>query len=405
MMKKLELFFLKRYMQAPKRNLFRFSFVFMVLGIVLSVAILSAGLHLFQGYESSLKKLLLDSFAHIGISSATGSMLSNEQCEIACQKIKALEDVESCLPLLTHPIMAQHEDKIRAASIRAYQKSDHPPYRKYITSGRDIENATEIVAGHYLLEELGLGLGDSIQLNYPRLDQITPMGIPSALQNFEIVGIYRSGYYENDRSMLITGLQDARDLLMIPDSFSKLELRLKDPNDAQRLSQSIVDLLGIEYMAIPWNYYAQSLLSLVAMEKWLIFIVFSFLVLIAGINVISTVTTIIADKKQEIAVLKTIGAKSSSIRRLFSYRVGMVGIFSIVAGQILGVLLSWIVENQSLYRLKGDVYFIDTLKMSITLPNLAVIFIVASLLVFLCIMIPLKRIEKMQIINILRNQN
>jgi len=150
--------------------------------------------------------------------------------------------------------------------------------------------------------------------------------------------------------------------------------------------------------------FSAGLLRLVAMEKWLIFIIFCFLVLIAGINVISAVTTIILDKTNEIAVLKTLGSSSRSIKRMLSYQVGLVALAAIVAGQAFGALLSFIVEKQGLYKLKGDVYFIDSLTASISPLNQVIIFAVAASLVTLCIHYPLRQIDRMQIIELLRNQ-
>jgi lipoprotein-releasing system permease protein len=404
-MERLEYFFLKRYLKAPKRNLFRFSFVFMVLGIMLSVGILSAGLHLFQGYESTLKRLLLDSFAHIGISSSTGSLLSEEQTALILALATEKDDVVSCVPMLNFQLMAQSGDKIRAAGLKAYPEDNYQSYAPYVIAGKPNIRESEVIVGHYLLQELGLALGDSINLNYPRLDQITPLGIPNAQFNYRIAGVYRSGYYENDRSIVISSIADARELMMNTGGYSKIEIHLQDPEQAALRSRDLVSVLGYDYVAIPWNYYAESLLRLVAMEKWLIFIVFSFLVLIAGINVISTVSTIIIDQKTEIAVLKTLGANTRSIRRMLIFRVGLVGILAVLAGQVFGALLSWLVEKQTFYQLKGDVYFIDTLGAQITLPNLAIIFLVASLLVFVCILIPLRQIERLQIIEIIRNKH
>lgn len=403
-MDRLEYFFLKRYLKAPKRNMFRFSFVFMVLGIMLSVGILSAGLHLFQGYESTLKRLLLDSFAHIGISSSNDAMLTEDQTNHIFSILQSHDDVISSIPTLSFQLMAQSGDKLRAAGLKAYPVADQYPFAKYIIAGKADIVDSEVIVGHYLLEELGLALGDSINLNFPRLDQITPLGIPSANFIYSIAGVYRSGYYENDRSIVISTIADARELMMNTTGFSKIEIQLKNPELAAQRSRELISTLGYDYLVIPWNYYAESLLRLVAMEKWLIFIVFSFLVLIAGINVISTVSTIIFDQKAEIAVLKTLGATNRTIRRLLIYRVGLVGIFSVLAGQVLGALLSWFVEKQTFYRLKGDVYFIDTLGATITLPNLAIIFLVASLLVFFCILFPLRQIARLQIIEIIRNK-
>nr|MDK2850780.1 lipoprotein-releasing system permease protein [Candidatus Cloacimonadota bacterium] len=404
-MDRLETFFLKRYIKHPKRNLFRFSFVFMVIGIILSVGILSAGLNLFQGYETNLKSLLLDSFPHVSIQSAYGELISQAELIRIKNKLAQKSEILSLTGSIESSLMVQTQDKVRAVNLRAYDFSEDFPYARYISKGSYDLQPKELIVGHYLAEELGLKIGDELILSYPRLDRITPLGIQNNQSTFTIAAIYRSGYYESDNSLVISTISDAKSLLMISDGYSKVELRLSDPDKASQYSREYIYLLGSEYIAIPWDLYAQSLLRLVTMEKWLIFIVFSFLVLIAGINVISAMSTIIIDKTREIAVLKTLGAGGHSIKRIFSWHVGLVALLAVIGGQILGLLLSWFVEIQSFYRLKGEVYFIDTLTADITWVNLAVVFAVSNLLIFACINIPLKQIENMQIIDIIRQRN
>lgn len=403
-MDKLEAFFLNKYIKAPKRNLFRFSFVFMVLGIVLSVGILSAGLNLFEGYESTLRSLLLDSFAHISVQSSEGGYLTKEQSNEAIAELSKRPEVISAIPSIQYSLMAQSEQKIRNANLRAYDFSLDFPYAKYITDFSGTLEAGELIIGHYLARELGLKVGDSITLIYPQLDRISPLGIYNGQQSFRIAALYRSGFYENDRSIVISNLADAENLLLLSDSISKVELRVNNAEKSAYLARDLASLVGIDYTLISWDLYAHSLLRLVEMEKWLIFIVFAFLVLIAGFNVISAVSTIIIDKGNEIAVLKTLGATPKSIKRMFAWRVGLAAVLAVILGQIFGAFLSWVVEKQSFYRLKGDVYFIDTIGATITPFNLLAVFVVAFVLIAICIYLPLKQIDRVQIISLFRQQ-
>lgn len=401
-MNQLEAFFLKHYIKTPKRNLFRFSFVFMVLGIALSVAILSAGLNLFQGYESNLKRLLLDSFAHINISSIYRDYIDENSSDDILDIVFEKDGVRSAVPLLQHQLMAQVDGKVRAANLMAFKENDNTYYHEYISQGKNEITFGEIIVGHYLAEELGLGLGDDITLMYPRLDQISAFGLHSVTGSFKIVGIYRCGYYENDRSLVICDIDEARDLLNLPMGYTRIHVKLDKPDNAAYYGAEIASELNNRFSVIPWNYYAESLLRLVKMEKWLIYIVFSFLVLIAGINVISAVGTIILDKTDEIAILHTLGAKPKSIKKLFAYRVGIAAVIAVIIGQILGLLLSWLVEKQGIYKLKGEVYFIETLTFELSYMNLGIVFITATILIFICIMIPLRQIQKMQVMDIVR---
>ncbi len=404
-MDRLEKFYLSKYIKAPKRNLFRFSFIFMVLGIVLSVGILSAGLNLFEGYESTLRNLLLESFAHISVQSSDGGYLSEEQAKDLLGAFQQRPEVISAIPALQYPLMAQSGERIRSAQLRAYTIDSDFPYAGYIKGFAGHLAKGELVIGHYMAEELGLGVGDTISLIYPRLDRISPLGIMSGERKFRIAALYRSGYYESDRSIIIANLEDARAFLLLTDAISKIELRIAEAEQARDYAKSYSEFLDPALLAVPWDLYARSLLNLVEMEKWLIFIVFAFLVLIAGFNVISAVSTIIIDKGNEIAVLKTLGAGGNAIKRLFAYRVGIAAIMAVLVGQGFGAFLSWLIEKQSFYKLKGDVYFIDTIGASITPFNLLAVFMVSTLLIALCIYLPLKQIDKVQIISLFRQNS
>ncbi len=406
-MNNLERFYLGRYLQAPKRNLLRFSFVFMILGIVLSVGILSAGLNLFQGYESSLREVLLGSFPHIAIQDADSDYISMEDAEKLISTLKSNDKVEMVTPTVTYSVMAANDTRVRGVSLNAYYFDAHNPfpYAKYVKEGSSQLADGEIIVGKYLAKELGKKCGDTLKIVYPQLDKISAMGLFPSERLYKIAGIYSSGFYESDRSQIICTINDAVSLLNITPSYAKLELRLKPGaiDDATHIAEQLQQQLGLSYLLYPWTTFSAGLLRLVTMEKWLIFIIFSFLVLISGINVISAVTTIIFDKRNEIAVLRTLGSSNASIKRLLALQVGLTGIAAIISGQLFGALLSFLVEKQSWYHLKGDVYFIDSLQATISPLNQMVVFLVSALLISGCIWYPLKQIDKMQIIELLRN--
>lgn len=401
-MDKLTGFYIKNYLKNPKRNLFRFSFIFMILGIILSVGILSAGLNLFEGYEQTLKSLLLENFAHITVQKPWAEYISDEEASALVAKMANEKEIRSITPSLHYSLMAQHSGKVRSAQVRAYDFAQGFPYYRYTSGFSGALSEGEVIVGHYLAKELGLQVGDTISLIYPQLDRLSPLGLLSSDRSFKIKAIYRSGYYENDRSLVIMDLAELQDFLMMPNSLSKLELRISNADKASIKAEEYQQLLGTGYLVVPWEYYAGSLLKLVEMEKWLIFIVFAFLVLIAGFNVISAVTTIIIDKSNEIAVLRSLGASSRTIKGLFAAKVGVAALIALILGQILGIFLSWAVEHQSFYQLKGEVYFVDRIAAHYSPLNFLAVFGVSIILISLCIYLPLKRIDRVQIIDIFR---
>ncbi|HRY83816.1 MAG TPA: ABC transporter permease, partial [Candidatus Cloacimonadota bacterium] len=381
----------------------RFSFVFMVLGIVLSVGILSAGLNLFAGYERTLKAVLLDSFAHISISE-TDSYLSRHKADQLIPKLEAMPEVQSVSPTETFSAMVNKDGEVHGALIRGYDFKRPFPYRKYIRKGEPSLDSGSVYIGHYMASELGLEVGDSLKVVYPQLNRVSALGIFPGEYFFRVAGIYRSGYYEYDRSAVIMTLEDAINVIMVPGYISNIELKLKPESvgAAGKLAKEL-EATYPELVAQAWTQNNDSLFRLIAMEKWLIFIIFSFLVLIAGLNVVSAVVTIMYDKKNEIAVLKTLGAGLNSIRGLIFYRIALVGIAAIILGQIFGWILSLLIINQSWYSLKGDVYFIDQLTIYVSPFNQVAIFVVSACLILICVRLPLRRINRMEIIELIRN--
>lgn len=400
-----ERFFLSRYIRDPKRNLLKFSFVFMVLGIVLSVAILSAGMNLFEGYERALKSVLFDSFAHIKVQSSGGEYLSPEQLAHARSVLEQQPEVASLTPLVSFNVMALQDEQMRGCLINAYDTASQAelPFEKFVIQGEKRVHDSEIIIGHYLAKEYKLSIGDTLRVMYPQLDRITPLGLYSGEHAFRIAGLYRSGFYEYDRSLIICSIPTAWNILFTEDKYAALDVRLKSHlvENAPSISRKYDVILGSGFTAVPM--VGGTLLRTVAMQKWLIFIVFSFLVMIAGINVISAVSTQIYDKRNEIAVLKTLGAAPQTIRRVIQYQLFLVCVAAILIGQGFGALLSWMVVKQNFYRLKGEVYFIDKLELYISAPNMLAVFVVAAIFCVICIVLPLRKIDKLHIIDLLRN--
>ncbi|HPA24353.1 MAG TPA: ABC transporter permease [Candidatus Cloacimonas sp.] len=406
-MDNLSVFFLTRYLKAPKRNLLRFSFVFMILGIILSVGILSAGLNLFEGYERTLKDVLLGTFPHITLTRSNLENISSDEADSLITELSERNEIQQITSLLSYPVMTAGKEKVRGAILNAYDFTAKQPFpqARYIQKGKKIPAREEVIIGKYLAKELGKDIGDTLKVVFTRLDNISALGIFPSEYYLSIAGIYSSGFYETDRSLILTDIADAEYMLNAKTGFSKLEIHLKpgDIEKAPEIAQQLQKITGPEYSVYPWQTFSAGLLHLVEMEKWLIFIIFCFLVLIAGINVISAVATIILDKKNEIAVLKTLGADPTSIKKILCLQVGLSALLAIIAGQILGALLSWGIEKQNFYQLKGDVYFIDSLNTSIDPVNQIIIFIVTSALIFICIYFPLKQIDKLEIMELLRN--
>ncbi len=399
----LEKFYISKYLRDPRRYLLRFNYVFMILGIVISVGILSAGLNLFEGYQRTLKSLLLDSIAHVSIFSSDSDYIPLSEASKLSTMLQAHKEVSDAVPVITSSVMAQKDGAVRGCYLKAYDSKERS-FSKYVVTGSPQLEKDQIIIGYHLAKEFNLAVSDTISIIFPQMNRITALGLYPSERQYAISGIYKSGYYEYDRSIVICDFETANNLLLIDNQVSKIEISLlpQYTNQAEKIKSTIEAELGDDYSVIAWTENNAGLFRLITLEKWLIFIVFSFLVLIAGLNVVSAVSTSIVDMSGEIAILRAVGASTTSITRIIYSRIAVIGLFAVLTGQILGAGLSYLAIKQSIYTLKGDVYFIDKLTIYISATNQIVIFVVAAVIIMLCIRIPLRTIRNMQIIDVFR---
>lgn len=392
------------FSKAQKR--LRFDYVIMVLGIVISVAVVATAINLFEGYEKTLKKILLSSSAHILVYSHYGQTLTPVEVQFAADKILTKQAVKSIEPVYTNTAMVRLENKIRSCLVRAYPHPENSEiwYEQYISEGSGDLSGRTIILGDILAKDLALEAGDTVTLLYPQTDNLTLIGLIPHHMDFTISAVVKTGYYEMDKTLILMSELDAFDFYRIPPQYTHLEINLQDKwiNKADRIADEYQSELGDDYKLYSWIDFNGNLFSLIVIEKWLIFLVFSFLILIAALNCISIVSTSILDKKREIAILKAVGVAVRQIKQVVYLRILTICIISIVIGLVLGSFASWLITQQSFYQLKGDVYFIDQIKMHISVFNYLAVFIVALILIALCIKLPLKYVNRMNIIDVLR---
>jgi len=403
----LERFYIGRNLRDPRKYFMGFSSLFMIAGVIISVAVLSAGLNLFEGYQRTLQKVLLQSLSHIRVTPGNQEYLSESETHSLLTLFRKFPEVDSAVPVINLNVIAHHGNESRICHLKTYgddQNTSDVWYQEFIKEGDVLPTERGIIIGYYLAKEMKLSLGDTLLLAYPQLNRISAMGMYPGLKEFSVTGIYRSGFYEFDRSLAMVSWKMAQELMLSSEQISGIEVRLHPEylDQTDRLATEWEMNLGLWYLFIPWTYDYSGLFRLIEVEKWLVAVIFSFLVLIAGINIISAAQTVMLDKRNEIAILKTIGANRLSLRRLFFMRIGVACTLSIVIGQVIGVAVSYLIVKQNLYHLKGEVYFIDQITMHVSLVNQIIVFSVAVIVMLLCILIPLKRMDKMQILEIFR---
>lgn len=409
-------FFLRTLIKSGRSKLFRFDSVFMTAGIVISTAVLMTAFSLFSGYEDALKQAILGANSHLYVYRSGSADL--DSCDVAQVGafLQQQPETEAWGPAVTGQAVAVVGTRYRGVYIRGIDSEQpNPPtrYRQFVIKGSpDLRDPECAVVGEGLAKELGLALGDTVRLASPLGAKFTPLGFTPHERQFRVTGLYRSGMYEYDSHYFMTNPEVAGEFSAHPGQISLIEVRLRHPETAWEVAQrwqdqlnaqsTASDSVATEYELTTWIDHFGNLFSLIAIEKWLLFMVLSLLVLIASFNTAGAVMTSILEQRRQIGILKAVGMPNSVLRIVYLSRALLLSAFGVIAGECLGWVLGKVIEYQTIYQLKGDVYFIDRLHAHTDPLTWLLIFATAMVIVTVACLFPLRRITKLNVTDVLR---
>jgi len=222
------------------------------------------------------------------------------------------------------------------------------------------------VLGSKLAERLNVVPGaDSIEIvtMSKSIDPVTGMPVPTREQ-FEVTGIFDTGMYEYDNSYVIVSLEAAQELTQLGSAVTGLEIKTPTRADAAGVAARLADSLGMPFRVVDWHQQNNSLFNALALEKLGMSVILLLIVLVAAFNIISTLIMVVTDKTREIGILRAMGMRAKSIRRVFFAQGLVIGVVGTVAGLVLGLAVSELIGAKRLIRLDPAVYFIDHLPVS-----------------------------------------
>ncbi|MDD3050641.1 MAG: ABC transporter permease [Candidatus Cloacimonetes bacterium] len=401
------LFFLRSYLRGNRIFGRKSDLFFLIAGIVISVATLTIATTLFEGYEKTLKKSILGINSHIYFFKDGATNINQDNLQQLTDYLKVQKEVTAFSPLLMSSVMATNKGRIKGALLRGIDwKADNPPtnYREYVKSGStDLSALNTAVIGVRLAEILNVNIGDSISLVSPSNSTMTPVGLKHTQIDILITGIFDSGMYEYDNTFIFANYETAFQFQEFKE-FSMIEVKLdqKYLDETQQLARKWRYESGGRYQVQTWIDYNGNLFSLLKLEKWVLFFILTFLIVIASFNVISFTLASVLDKKREIGILKSFGASGFFLKQLFLGKALLISLLSVLLGQFLGIVLAFLLTKQSFLQLKGDVYFIDRLTISLNPFMMLSVFMVSMLIILLFSYLPLRRIDSLQITDVIR---
>ena len=358
-------------------------------GVAIGVAALIVVLSVMYGFDAELKNKILGFSSHVDIQ-GPGDTLADWQPWL--KKAESLAGVAKAAPYMTSQVLANHGTHSTGAILKGVDASREGQIADRIISGRFIHSDSvttsfEVVLGKDLAKKLHVDLGDNVRLISPS-GGISPAGMSPRMRAFRVVGIFDSGFYEYDVGLLIAPLAAVQRLNRVGDEVTGIELHLYDRNDATVVASAARIRLPADAWGTDWMHRHRSFFKALKMERVVMGIILSLIVLVAVFNMVSSLVMVVMERRKEIAILKTIGATHASVMRIFMM-MGMLlcglgtllgAMFGLLLAWKLDVLLGWFEQLTGVQILSGDVYYIEHVPSVIDPVSVAVIVCVSLLM-------------------------
>ena len=410
-----EWFISLRYLKAKRRQGFiSLISIISVAGVAVGVMALIVVLAVMTGFTDSLREKILGINSHIVVQ-RLGNGINNYQ-EIT-DAILQTDGVIAATPYTYSQTMLSVPDTSSGAVVRGIDPAtainvlslnsqllrgslidlEEDPASD-VDQKPDISQAIilpGIILGKELARNLRVDINDKIRLFSPA-GPLTPMGVIPKIKTCRVVGIFDTGMYEYDSSLAYISLTTAQDFLDLDQNVHGLELKVDDIYKASEIAAKLEKKLGFGYIVKDWISMNKNLFSALKLEKTAMFIVLALIVLVAAFNIISTLIMVVMSKGKDIAILKSMGATSRGIMRIFIYEGLIIGLTGTVLGVIGGLALCEILSKYQFIKLPSDVYPITTLPIKVLPMDVTLVAISAALITLLATIYPSWQASKIE---------
>lgn len=349
------------------------SSLFAMLGVALGVSVLYVALSVMSGYEKTLKQSLMDVRGHLTVVKRTSQQ---DPWQELFQKVKDLDSrVLNGTPFLTLEGVTAGQGLVQGVLIQGLDEKtfdDVIKLRDRLTQGnidisKNDEGLSGALIGTDLASRMGKTIGDKISVVVPRFGDLDTSGYRRSVGQFEIRGILDLGKFEWNERLVVIRLPEAQKLGEVKNRYAGVMLTVEDPDLAESMATELVAKLGAPHWVRDWKSEHENTFAAVQIERRIIFFVVFIILIVAAFSLASNLLLQTLQKSSEIAVLKSLGMRRSSVIRLFLMQGLFLGLSGIALGFLLGGLFRWILTiYQSHWGLiAGSVYKVSHIDLSV----------------------------------------
>ena len=375
--------------------------IFSFLGIALGVAILIIVMSVMNGFKNDLTKKILGLNPHIVINS-NGFGIDEDYIN----KIKKDFKISNISKTFTGEGIVMASENAKGVVIKGIETEDNKVSLNFLTknlSSGNVENfkRNTVFIGAELSYNLNLKVGQQINLMSSAFIS-TPFGGMPKQETFIVSGIFNTGFYEFDQNFVFLNLPDVLSIFDKENKDQNLELYLNDAMSADLLKEKI-NKINQNYFVYSWTDVNKSFFNALKVERNVMFIILTLILIVLAFNIISGLTILIKNKTKEIAILKTLGLSNNSIKKSFFLTGFTIGSTASITGVFFGILFTLNIEKlrlllSNLFNFEifpSDVYFLDKLPTEINIYSVIMIFIFSLIITALASYFPAMAISKM----------
>ena len=307
-------------------------------GVMLGVAALVIVMSVMNGFRAELFDKIVSLNGHAVIQGYGGRLPGWQPIVKAA---RATPGVTQAIPLIEQPLMASYEGRVEAVLARGMDVADivgNPVIRNKVVAG-NLKNVTpgsgNVAIGARLAEALGAQVGGQISLISPQ-GQTTPFGTVPRIVSYTVAAIFEVGVYDYDKAFVIMPMQDAQTLLLMGNDVGMVEVQTTDADRVGQILAPLAAKVGSQAVVQDWRQMNAQIFEALAVERVVMFVVLSIIILVAAFNILSSLIMLVRAKTRDIAILRTMGASRRGTLKIF-LSVGLaIGALGTVAGLILG---------------------------------------------------------------------
>lgn len=384
-----ELFIGLRYLKAKRKQTFvSLITLISIAGVMVGVTALIVVIAVMNGFKEDLRDKILGVTSHVVISRFDGNISKYQEVRA---KVGEVSGVNAATPFIYTQVMISSRKAISGAVLRGIEpktasKVINLPKNMRAGSLEELEaeNKPEgmrstpgIILGNELARNIGALRGEPVTVISP-LGRLTPLGRVPRSQTFRVAGIFDSGMYEYDSTIAYVSLWAAQRFLGIGDRVTGIEVRVDDIYEADRVARAIGKALdGYPYWSRDWMRMNKNLFSALKLEKIVMFIILTLIILVAAFNIVGTLIMVVIEKTRDIAILKSMGATRRSIMKIFMIEGAVIGLVGTLLGLLGGYTLCTLLATYKFIELPSDVYYISTLPVQMNPLDVALIAVAA----------------------------